>query len=157
LTALSPTSTRPSARKSTPSTASSSSCPPTTKPPAWQSCAAKHTPACSATDCAPARSSSTAGWNPPAKPAATSRPPSSSGPPSTPSATTPKNTASPNAPPSSTNSSSESTRSPLDKDHPYNGGSARAYLARLITSSAFLPSGFPRQDGALGPHIYPGH
>src|SRR5215469_8247096 len=38
-----------------------------------------------------------------------------------------------------------------------NGGSARGYLAWLITSSAFLPSGFPRQDGSPGPHIYPGH
>ena len=37
------------------------------------------------------------------------------------------------------------------------GGSARAYLARLITSSAFLTSGFPRQDGVRGPHIYTGH
>jgi hypothetical protein len=37
------------------------------------------------------------------------------------------------------------------------GGLARAYLARLITSSAFLPSGFRRQDGVRGPHIYTGH
>ena len=127
LTASSPTSTKPSARKTTPSTASSSSCPPTTRPPAWQNYAAKHTPACSATACAPAPFSSTAGWNPPAKPAATSRPPSSSGPPSSASATTPKNTASPNAPPSSTSSSSKSTRSTLDKNHP-------ADSARLMAS-----------------------
>jgi len=40
-------------------------------------------------------------------------------------ATTPKGTASPNAPASSTSSSSESTRSTLDKDHPYNGGYLR--------------------------------
>jgi len=30
------------------------------------------------------------------------------------------------------------------------GGSARAYLARLVTSSAFPPSGSPRQDGVPG-------
>ena len=61
-----------SAPRSTPSTASRPSCPPTTRPPAWPGCAAKPTPACSATAYAPGPPSSTAGWNPPAKPAPTS-------------------------------------------------------------------------------------
>jgi integrase/recombinase XerD len=43
--------------------------------------AAKHRPACSATDSAPAPSNSTAGWNRPARPAPTSAPASSSYPP----------------------------------------------------------------------------
>jgi hypothetical protein len=37
------------------------------------------------------------------------------------------------------------------------GGSARAYLARIIGFRAFLPSRFPRQGDVRGPHIYPEH
>src|ERR1019366_2465893 len=64
--------------RSTPSTGSRPSCPPTTRPPAWPGCAAKHTPGCSATGCAHGRPSSTAGWSRPARPAPTSAPAPSS-------------------------------------------------------------------------------
>ena len=67
-----------SAPRSTPSTASRPSCPPTTRPPAWPGCAAKPTPGCSATGSAPAPPNWTAAWNPPARPAPTSAPAPSS-------------------------------------------------------------------------------
>ncbi len=63
------------------------------RPPAWPGCAAKRTPACSETACAHSRPSSTAGWNPPAKPAPTSAPALSSCPSSLGSATTPATSA----------------------------------------------------------------
>jgi len=74
----SPTNTPRSAPRSTPSTGSRPHCPPTTRPPAWPGSAAKHTPACSATDCAPAPRTWTAAWNRPARPAPTSAPAPSS-------------------------------------------------------------------------------
>jgi site-specific recombinase XerD len=83
--------------------------PPTTRPPPWPGCAAKHTPACSATACAPARPSSTAGWNQPAKPAPTSAPVPNSCPSWSASATTPATTIKPTGPRYSTGSSSAPT------------------------------------------------
>ena len=47
---------------------------PTTRPPAWPGSAAKRTPGCSATACAPGLPNWTAAWSPPARPAPTSAP-----------------------------------------------------------------------------------
>ena len=73
-----PTSTPRSAPRSTPSTGNSPTCRPTTRPAAWPGCVARRTPGCSATVSAPDRSTSTAGWNQPARPAPTSAPAPSS-------------------------------------------------------------------------------
>jgi hypothetical protein len=59
----------------------------------------------------------------PVRPAATSIPSLSPGPPSSPNEATPNNTTNPNASLSSTDCSTVSTRVPLDNDHPYNAGS----------------------------------
>ena len=119
-----------SAPRSTPSTASRPHCPPTTRPPAWPGCAAKPTPACSATGCAPAPPSWTAAWNPPARPAPTSAP----APSSCPSWIRQRDHAQTTARPTAPNSSARSSRTwsrPLDNDHPYNADSARAWPQRF--------------------------
>jgi len=87
---------------------------------AWPGCAAKPTPGCSATACAPPPPSWTAASNKPARPAPTSAPAPNSCPSWSASATAPATTSKPTEPPSSTASSPESKGNPLDSDHPYN-------------------------------------
>src|SRR6266487_2608322 len=156
-------STPRSARRSTPSTASRPRCPPTTRPPEWPGCAAKHTPACPATGCAHGLPSSTAAWSRPARPAPTSAPAHSSCPSSPGNATTPATTARTTGPRYSTDSSTASALGP----QPPNGAdympgimldpSDAAELAEMLTFLADWLSGSQKQALAGSLTAFAGH